>query len=289
MASHGHAPDEGDSSNKNPNEEAQIHVLKCVVCGAPSATCEELLQSQPDGLFKQVVYPYTLEVFDGREAWLYSCTNPADVRFDVVRVAAKPRPSTDADASNTPPLHVHGNLTNEHSWFPPYQWRFASCAGCTAHLGWCFFTPAHTSSHRAEEADDPSDASAAGDQTERTDVRPTDSTVASDMHRQHQSDEADFTPAAEGIEPQREFFGLIITRLRADTMAESTVDSIRQRCASQWSVPDPSSRAYDGRGIAVPLVSDEEDDAYEGEHESDTDSDIHRSPQVRFCKPCGFS
>ena len=31
-----------------------------------------------------------------------------------------------------------GEPTTEHSWFPPFAWQLAHCAGCREHLGWCF-------------------------------------------------------------------------------------------------------------------------------------------------------
>jgi len=29
-----------------------------------------------------------------------------------------------------------GDYTDEHTWFPGYQWCYALCCGCTSHLGW---------------------------------------------------------------------------------------------------------------------------------------------------------
>lgn len=33
---------------------------------------------------------------------------------------------------------VHGEATDEFSWFPGHRWCYASCGGCLQHLGWCF-------------------------------------------------------------------------------------------------------------------------------------------------------
>lgn len=38
-------------------------------------------------------------------------------------------------------LH-RGQSTGEYSWFPGYTWCFALCAGCRAHLGWHYTSPA---------------------------------------------------------------------------------------------------------------------------------------------------
>ena len=37
-------------------------------------------------------------------------------------------------------MHV-GEPTTEHTWFPPFAWQLASCAGCREHLGWRFRNP----------------------------------------------------------------------------------------------------------------------------------------------------
>jgi len=34
---------------------------------------------------------------------------------------------------------VHGDATDEFSWFPGHRWCYASCSGCLTHLGWHFF------------------------------------------------------------------------------------------------------------------------------------------------------
>ncbi len=31
-----------------------------------------------------------------------------------------------------------GEPTDEHTWFPDYEWNFALCRGCGEHLGWRF-------------------------------------------------------------------------------------------------------------------------------------------------------
>lgn len=35
-----------------------------------------------------------------------------------------------------PGCREHEPATTEHTWFPGYAWRVASCAHCQAHLGW---------------------------------------------------------------------------------------------------------------------------------------------------------
>jgi len=36
---------------------------------------------------------------------------------------------------------ISGQPTGADSWFAGYTWRFATCTGCTVHLGWLFETP----------------------------------------------------------------------------------------------------------------------------------------------------
>lgn len=43
-----------------------------------------------------------------------------------------------ADARGAAPT---GPAISEHSWFPGYAWRLASCEGCGQHLGWWFVGP----------------------------------------------------------------------------------------------------------------------------------------------------
>lgn len=56
------------------------------------------------------------------------CTNPYGIDFDVCcyRQALG--------------CTISGQPTGADSWFPGYTWRFATCTGCEAHLGWLFET-----------------------------------------------------------------------------------------------------------------------------------------------------
>lgn len=40
--------------------------------------------------------------------------------------------------SEAPGSTHEGAPTPEHTWFPPYEWNFAICQGCSTHVGWRF-------------------------------------------------------------------------------------------------------------------------------------------------------
>lgn len=40
--------------------------------------------------------------------------------------------------SEAPGAILSGEATSFFTWFHGYQWRMASCGGCSAHLGWRF-------------------------------------------------------------------------------------------------------------------------------------------------------
>lgn len=133
-------PVEGDQAASDSNTECgQVdehesrEYLNCVACKHPVCKAEEIIEQKAD-TWKQAVYPYELLLCD-RECWCYSATNPGDVRFDVVRVLPTAHGVT-----------LRRRATPEHSWFPGYAWRMASCSTCTTHLGWGFCPPAPTSS-----------------------------------------------------------------------------------------------------------------------------------------------
>ena len=102
-------------------------VMRCARCNHPIAAAADLLPEQIARL-ESASYPYQLDLLGNEEAWVYSATNAQQRRFDVCRfgVAACAR------------LELSGTPTDEHSFFPPFAWRMASCARCSAHLGWTF-------------------------------------------------------------------------------------------------------------------------------------------------------
>jgi hypothetical protein len=53
-------------------------------------------------------------------------TNPAGLIFDIGCFTAAP------GCAET------GQPTPEWSWFPGFEWRFAECARCGAHIGWSY-------------------------------------------------------------------------------------------------------------------------------------------------------
>ena len=112
-------------------DDAPVHeftsVMRCAQCNHPIAAAADLLPEQIARL-ESASYPYQLDLLGNEEAWVYSATNAQQHRFDVCRfgVAACAR------------LDLSGTATDEHSFFPPFAWRMAACARCSAHLGWAF-------------------------------------------------------------------------------------------------------------------------------------------------------
>ena len=105
----------------------RISVMRCARCNHPIAAAADLLPEQVPRL-ESASYPYQLDLLGNEEAWVYSATNAQQHRFDVCRFGVKA--CARLDLSGTP--------TDEHSFFPPFAWRMAACARCSAHLGWAF-------------------------------------------------------------------------------------------------------------------------------------------------------
>lgn len=40
--------------------------------------------------------------------------------------------------SDAPGVMTAGELTTDHTWFPPYAWKFVMCEACGDHIGWQF-------------------------------------------------------------------------------------------------------------------------------------------------------
>ena len=99
----------------------------CASCERPVTLVDEVIVERYGSTLNSHVFAYELEVLD-KDVWCYSATNPNDDRFDVCRFGTV----------NGVHVRVHGSPTAEHSWFPPYLWRMASCPTCAAHLGWAF-------------------------------------------------------------------------------------------------------------------------------------------------------
>jgi cereblon len=62
----------------------------------------------------------------------HSFTNPAGVRCEFYTFASCP---------GAIPI---GNPTQEHTWFPGYQWSLALCRNCGNHLGWLYESVSRT-------------------------------------------------------------------------------------------------------------------------------------------------
>jgi hypothetical protein len=56
----------------------------------------------------------------------HACVNPAGYHFQI------------GCFSSAHGCVAFGHPTSEHTWFPPYAWQVALCAGCGTHLGWLF-------------------------------------------------------------------------------------------------------------------------------------------------------
>ena len=109
-------------------------VLTCQRCGSVVATAADLLTQPYDGVLKEAVFSYELELLEVESCWCYSATNPGDTRFDIVRLDF-----TLPDMENR--VVCEPEFTEDYSWFPPHAWSMASCVRCRAHLGWGFAAP----------------------------------------------------------------------------------------------------------------------------------------------------
>jgi len=90
----------------------------------PLARREDLLLDRVP-ILSSACFSYELEIL-GETILAYSATNPSAIRFDVIRIAANPC------------VVVHGEPSNEHSWFISMNWKMISCV-CGYHIGWAFF------------------------------------------------------------------------------------------------------------------------------------------------------
>eukprot|EP01063_Lacrimia_lanifica_P000762 TRINITY_DN10384_c0_g2_i1.p2 TRINITY_DN10384_c0_g2~~TRINITY_DN10384_c0_g2_i1.p2 ORF type:complete len:324 (+),score=105.16 TRINITY_DN10384_c0_g2_i1:35-973(+) len=103
-----------------------VQVLGCQQCKLPLVTGEDILVEKTD-FWAEQVYQYDLDLdILPVEIACYSSTNPAGIRFDVVRT----KPSKW--------MALHGMPVAEHSWFPKHAWTGLACGRCDNHLGWAF-------------------------------------------------------------------------------------------------------------------------------------------------------
>lgn len=109
-------------------ESSQLEVsLCCKECGKGLVCAKDVILEKFEGVLDSHVYCYELDLLESSIA-TYSCTNPEDIRYDLVRV----KPSTSAT------FRLQGRLYKDHSWFPPYMWQTLACR-CGCHLGWAFY------------------------------------------------------------------------------------------------------------------------------------------------------
>jgi hypothetical protein len=81
-------------------------VLACDACRAPITTDAERIE------------------VDGAHGHAFA--NPAGYVFEIGCFAAAPG------------CVVHGEPTQEDTWFAGFAWSYADCAACRQHLGWCY-------------------------------------------------------------------------------------------------------------------------------------------------------
>jgi hypothetical protein len=107
-------------------EEGKREVMVCSHCMFPILTDPAQILSFPAEVKADTVYQYELDVL-GAERPVYSATNPAQQRFDVMRTTAALATVED-----------RGEPEDEASWFPGYAWTNAHCKACGIMLGWGF-------------------------------------------------------------------------------------------------------------------------------------------------------
>ena len=172
-----------------------VQALCCEACGAVVCSRDELLHDRA-ATMGSAVFAYALDICD-EEVWSYSATNPAAIRFDVIRVG----PSRG--------VLLRGRPAAEHSWFPPYKWRMAHCC-CGHHLGWSF---------SVGQSDQVSDRGGDGDDgvligETRGGVAATNADVAAADNDSDSDSNSDEDDAEEAHQVEAAFHGLIVTKLR---------------------------------------------------------------------------
>ncbi len=70
-----------------------------------------------------------LVTYSDRLLWIggtfrHQFVNPAGISFEFYTFAS------------CPGVVAEGAATEQHTWFPGYQWSFAFCGNCGQHLGW---------------------------------------------------------------------------------------------------------------------------------------------------------
>jgi len=88
---------------------------------------------EPDNQTDDALYCRECGHLVTRKRWLldrgqpeHRLTNPVGVVFTVICF------------SEAPGASQFGNPTRQHTWFEGYDWCFALCRGCEAHLGWYY-------------------------------------------------------------------------------------------------------------------------------------------------------
>ena len=204
-----------------PSAPLDVRAMCCAQCNAPIASSDELL-SEPVPHNTETTWTYELDFLE-TSAWVFSATNPADVRFDVGRFGA----------SACARLAVEGEPTLEHSWFPPHPWVNASCPICFGHLGWAFMQPAtdESASSGAVEGGAAVPSAEASSSEEAAAVAASAVSVA-------EGEGGDSTSASLPFA----FAGLILTRLKEAMVAEASLLETRreaQRAARSGSDGPP--------------------------------------------------
>jgi hypothetical protein len=72
------------------------------------------------------VITYSDRLLQIGETYRHLFVNPLGIAFDFYTF------------TSCPGMLAHGAATEEHTWFPGYQWSFAFCHNCGQHLGWLY-------------------------------------------------------------------------------------------------------------------------------------------------------
>jgi hypothetical protein len=185
-----------------------IACLLCGVCRWPLIAKSDIIIDRAE-VWATSVYSYELELL-GENTWVYSATNPAANRFDVLRCGA---------SAGTAIAHEKRRFSGEHTWFPGYEWSMASCCSCGEHLGWAF-----SLQRGMQQEAHPTEASNSGNSEEETE-RETDVSneeTESDVDEEESELNEDPERAEEPSPRPVNFFGVIVTKCVAAEDYSST-------------------------------------------------------------------
>lgn len=205
----------------------------CAKCRYPLCAVDDII-NEPFECWKQAVYSYELDIGD-REVWCYSATNTHDYRFDVARI----KPPRGMQISYV------GAPTDEHSWFPGFEWRMAHCGACKTHLGWGFSRPEGSDPNQQEQAEDSESSQAKDEMSVPTEVGnphntsmsssgEDDDTSVDEIQGHQEQQEVDVrmeTMSANTRFATVEFVGLVLTKMVSVELSESQLADFGRKVA----------------------------------------------------------